>query len=212
MRRVVGIATVKGREESLKDTIKSLENQVDFINVYDGNIEGDKVKFTGYAPDVHYFSCDDDLIYPPDYCDKMIECLNKHRKVAFDIPQTHFPYPIITAHGRSFIQPITNYHKNGIKYHCLHEVKEDVKIDCGGTGVMMLTGQLNFSLDDFKEKNMADVWIAKFAKEQNVPIVCMAHKAGWISHSDKFDLRETIYERRKDNNEIETQIIKSIFE
>lgn len=198
MRRVVGIATVKGREESLKDTIASLENQVDFINVYDGNIEGDKVKFSGYEKGIHYFSCDDDLIYPPDYCDKMIECWGRNGC-------------IVSAHGRNFMQPITNYHKNGIKFHCLHEVKEDVKIDCGGTGVMMLTGQLNFSLDDFKEKNMADVWIAKFAKEQNIPIVCMAHESGWIKHSDKFDLRETIYERRKDNNEIETRLICKSF-
>lgn len=198
MRRVVGIATVKGREESLKDTIRSLENQVDFINVYDGNIEGDKVKFTGYEKGIHYFSCDDDLIYPPDYCDKMIECWERNGC-------------IITCHGRNFIPPITNYHKNGIKFHCLHEVKEDVTVDCGGTGVMMLTGQLNFSLDDFKEKNMADVWIAKFAKQQNVPIVCMAHTEGWIKHSDKFDLRETIYERRKNNNEIETRLICESF-
>lgn len=209
MRRVVGIATVKGREESLKDTIRSLENQVDFINVYDGNIEGDKVKFTGYERGIHYFSCDDDLIYPPDYCDKMIEKYNYYlESVPGDEVVSNC---IITAHGRVFIPPITNYHKNGIKFHCLHEVKEDVTVDCGGTGVMMLTGQLNFSLDDFKEKNMADVWIAKFAKEQNVPIVCMAHPAGWIKHSDKFDLRETIYERRKNNNEIETRLICESF-
>ena len=38
MKVIVGLSTFEGRENSLKDTIKSLENQVDEIIIYDNSI------------------------------------------------------------------------------------------------------------------------------------------------------------------------------
>ena len=198
MRRIAGIATVNGRQESLVDTINSLHNQVDEVLVYNGDIEGDKVKFTAYRKDCFYFSCDDDLIYPPDYCDKMIEAYHRNNKA------------IITNHGRIFSPPITDYYKNGTKFHCLHEVKEDVQVHCGGTGVMMFTGQMDISLDMFKIKNMADIWIALLARKNKVPIICMKHDKDWIQHTTKIDLNKTIHAMHVHDCVIQTGIINSV--
>jgi len=38
--------------------------------------------------------------------------------------------------------------------------------------------------DYFKRANMADIWLAKFAKENNIPIVCIAHEEGWLKYID----------------------------
>jgi len=195
MKRIAGIATIKGREQALEDTIDSLQNQMDDIYVFDGNKKGDAVKFDAYNKDCYYFSCDDDLIYPPDYAQRMI--LSNHK----------YDNAIITCHGRIFIPPITDYYKNGIKYHCLHEVVEDVRVDCGGTGVMMMKGQLDFKLDDFKTKNMADIWIALFANKQHKRIVCLSHKSGWIRHTDKIDLNKTIHAMNVNDCKIQTELI-----
>jgi hypothetical protein len=201
MLRIAGIATIDGRQISLCDTIKSLLPQVDEIHIHNGNDKGDRVKFDSYRKDCYYFSCDDDLIYPKDYCDKMIATYEYMRSLKYD-------NPIVTCHGRNFIQPIDNYYRNGVKYHCLHEVEQDVKVDCGGTGVMMLCGQID--MPDFTERNMADIFIALQAKKQNVPIICMKHEAGWIKHSDKIDLSETIYEWHKNDCEAQTKLINTV--
>jgi hypothetical protein len=196
--RIAGIATVKGRRAALHDTIDSLLPQVDSIVISNGDVIGDAVKFSGYRPDVFFFSCDDDLIYPPDYCDKMIACYERTGA-------------IVTCHGRIFSPPITDYYRNGTKFHCLADVEHDVTVHCGGTGVMMIAGQLFITPENFKEKNMADVWLAKLAYEQNVPIVCMAHKKGWIKHTDKFDLKETIYETHKSDCKVQTDVVAGLF-
>lgn len=198
MKRVAGIATIKGREESLQDTIDSLSDQMDEIHVFNGDEQGDSAKFNAYRRYCHYFSCDDDLIYPPDYADRMIDCYDRHSG------------SIITCHGRKFIPPITNYYKNGIKYHCLAAVEEDTIVDCGGTGVMMFTGQLNIDTSKWIHKNMADIWIAIHARQREVPIVVMKHYMGWIQHSNKFDLNLTIHSQSVNNCEIQTQLINTI--
>lgn len=199
MIRIAGIATITGREESLKDTVASLANQVDYVHVFDGNEAGDCVKFSAYQKNCFYFSCDDDLIYPKDYCAQMIQCYNRNKGA------------IITAHGKIFSEPFIGFHhKSNKKFHCLHSVAQDVKVDCGGTGVMLLAGQLSFQLSYLTEKNMSDVWISKFAKEQGVPIICMSHGAGWIKHNGKVDVTKTIYHDRKNNHEKENEIVRQM--
>lgn len=209
MKRVVGIATIQGREEALSEAVKSLIPQVDEIHIYKGTEHpGDAFKFKSYRKDCHFFPCDDDLIYPPDYCDKMIERYNYYLE---SVPGDEIVSDcIITCHGKVFNPPITHYHRSAIKFRCLDKVDEDVTVDAGGTGCMLITGQLNFSIEDFKEKNMADVWIAKFAHEQKIPIVCMAHKKGWIQYTTKVKNEDTIYAQRYNNCETETRLINEM--
>lgn len=196
MKRIVGIATMKGREESLIDAIRSLQNQVDEIHIFKNDERGDFAKFDAYFEDDFYFPCDDDLIYPNNYCDRMIAACEK------------YPESIITCHGRNFLPPINNFYNNGIKYHCLREVKKDIKVNIGGTGVMLLPPELD--LPFMVTPNMADIHIALLAKEFEIDIICMAHEADWIKQNQKVDLNETIYAKAVNNCEEQTRLINTV--
>jgi len=85
----INIATITERESLLINTIKSLYDQADRINIWLNNYRsiplwlsdpkikhhatinnvGDAGKF-GFKSKGFIFSCDDDIIYPPDYVKK----------------------------------------------------------------------------------------------------------------------------------------------
>ena len=71
MRKIVGIATFKGREKALQKAIESLQYQCDEIIIYDNEVNPnltDNGKFYGLTlqdKPCYFFTCDDDLQYPP---------------------------------------------------------------------------------------------------------------------------------------------------
>lgn len=188
--RVAMIASIPERESMLEKTVESLRPQVDEIRValndYPyipkflskrevvmlNNEKGDAGKhyfadqFDGYL-----LSCDDDLIYPPNYADKMIDGVDKYNCAC-------------TLHGRVYnYRPILNFQMSFIGYPCLSTVKEDVMADIGGTGVMCWhTDFLKIRYEDFKSKNMSDLWFAKQCIEQGIKIMCLAHDGDYLTY------------------------------
>lgn len=213
MDKIAGIASIQTREESLKETVRSLYNQVDVIciylndykkvpkflikekiKVYRGNDLTDLGKFYGlYFHKGYYFSCDDDLIYPPDYVEYMTEKIDQ-----YDC--------IVSCHGRIFMGKIGSYYRNGIKFHCLQEVGKDKLINVGGTGVMGFKTSIGFDLDQIPKYYpcMADVHIGVWANGK-IPIRVVAHEKGWLKLTDA-DMRTAIYERFKNNDQIQTKL------
>ena len=212
------IASLPDREVSLWLAVDSLYNQVDHIYVALNNYEtkpkflddcritsvlldnstGDAAKFyfiqraNGYA-----IICDDDLIYPGTYVQDMIRGINKHKC-------------IVTLHGRSFLnKPILDYYQSATnKYRCLDNVVSDVKVDVGGTGVMAFhTGMVKVRYSDFKAPNMADIWMAKIAHDQNVPIMVLAHDKGYLLYTPP---KNTIYDNCSKDCEYQTTLINTI--
>jgi hypothetical protein len=197
------LASIPEREASLKLTVDSLRPQVDkllvALNGYDcipsflnngefvclDNSRGDAAKFF----DVEYlsgyiFTCDDDIVYPPDYTSFMIRKIKEYRS-------------IITLHGREYPRPFVSF-RTGASYHCLCDLKRDTLLDLGGTGVMAWHSDiLKVRYSDFPTPNMADVWMAKLAHEQGVSIVCAAHPAGYIQFTP---CENTIWKQEKANN------------
>ena len=220
---IAGMATIRSRYWTLTDVVKSIANQVDelhiYLNDYDkpnpnitypnvifhsgvksaGDI-GDAGKF--YAVDGYsgyYLSLDDDLIYPPDYVEKLIDRIEHYNRKA-----------IISFHGRELKQgKIENYYSRSSKklLRCLRTVEYDQYVHIGGTGVMGFhTDTVNVSVKDFKIKNMADVWMGKLAQKQKVPIIVAGHKVGWIKHAS-IDMNKTIAAKGKRSFELVTKIV-----
>ena len=83
LKKIVGMATMKGREKSVERAINSLAGQVDEIILYDNAVNPDLTdngKF--YALDkikepCYFFTCDDDLEYHPNYISRMITAIDK---------------------------------------------------------------------------------------------------------------------------------------
>ena len=87
------LATIKSRRYTLQGVIDSLKDQVDTVRVYandyvpevkdaevyTGEDYTDNSKFY-WLPKSEgiYLSCDDDLIYPPDYVETILEGMRKY--------------------------------------------------------------------------------------------------------------------------------------
>jgi hypothetical protein len=224
MERIIcGIATIKGREGALKETIHSIINQVDKIIVYQNGYSeifnflksnkievysslntgidmGDAGKFyklSEYKND-YYFSIDDDLVYPSDYVKKSLDVLKKYKNEI-----------IVTYHGRTLIENAKSYYRDAkVKYKCLDDVSNYDFVHFGGTGVMAFhTSFVKVQFNYFKHPNMADIWVGLFARENNIPILVIPHSANWIKYSNKFDANDTIYNNHVGNSIIQDSLI-----
>jgi len=222
MKKIFNIATFN-RDACLFKTIDSIYNQADIINIalnshkeipekllndfkincfITDNSIGDGFKFYKLnESDGYYFTIDDDLIYPPDYSEYMIDRYNYYNGKY-----------IVTLHGRTFLQyPVQSYYRS--PHHnnrCLGTVPNDVFVHFGGTGVMMFhTNLFKFNYKDIKYSNMADIWVGKFANERGIKIVCLAHKEGYLGYQSEVG-SNTIFDNWKFNDEIQTNLVNSI--
>jgi len=175
MKIVVGIATFKGREEYLKKTIESLQNQVDEINVYDNEINPnltDNGKFYflhKYKEPVYYLSCDDDIIYPPTYAKDMVKAINECKS-------------IVTHHGRKLVRKGVSYYKGHTTYRCTRRVNRKCLIDVPGTGVTGFRTDYFNPIHIYKSehKKMSDLVFALEARKQKKLITLLPHYTGYI--------------------------------
>lgn len=214
MKKYVCIATLPDREKMLEKTVNCLRSQVDYIKValnnYDhlpaflkedevvflDNTMGDAGKYY-FVKDLegYIFTCDDDLIYPPDYVKYMIQGINRYK-----CP--------VTLHGKTYQPPIESFGKPLANYRCLDDVNQDGRVDVGGTGVMAWhSADLKVSYEDFKSKNMADIWFAKLCKEQGVKIMCLSHKKGHLAYQNP---KATIWNEEENKGfKEQTKLLKS---
>jgi len=207
------IASIPNRLECLIDTVESLYNQVDEINIglngYTSKVFNDKKinevlldNSKGDAAKVFFIDklkgtmllCDDDLLYPENYVKNTTEMLKKH--------------DLVTYHGRTLLDfPITSYYRSrALKYRCLSEVAEDVVVQVGGTGVMAFhTDKFRISYNEIEHKNMLDIVISAAARKQKKEIICLKHAEKWLKYNEKMILsKDTIYDNHVINDEVQT--------
>lgn len=210
------------RKKTLLQTIKSIHDQCDVINVALNNYEeipeelysekinlfitdntkGDAYKFLSLKnSDGYYFTMDDDLIYNPNYVKKMISEIEKYERKN-----------IITLHGRYFRNfPINSYYNETTKvYHFAHNLDSDVNVQVGGTGVMAFhTDLFKVGIDFFEKANMADIWIAFIAKKNSIPITCVSHNNQEVIQQE---INESIYGTHQRNDSDQTKILNFAYD
>ena len=85
----------------------------------------------------------------------------------------------------------------------------DKKVQFGGTGVMGFhTDLFKINMDYFQYANMADVWIGKYAKENNIQIICAKHEKDFVQQLS-FD--ESIYTTVFNNDEKQTKLVNNCY-
>lgn len=216
--KVVGIASLPDRVECLEETIFSLYDQVDKIIVGLNNyteipvflgmrkIEsylldnslGDAAKFykiDEYNND-YYFACDDDIIYPNDYCEVLIKKCDKYKSV-------------IGLHGVNVIKPVTSYYKNRRVFHGFNPLSSDVEVDLVATSSCVIdTSVLKVRLSDFPIPNMADIWLGDLCKKQNIKSYAIERGSNWLKYSEFMADKWTIYDDFKSKKDYEqTKIV-----
>jgi hypothetical protein len=219
---IFNVATYK-RDACLFKTIDSIYNQADVINIalnshkevpdrllndakincfITDNSIGDGFKFYKLEEsDGYFFTIDDDLIYPKNYAEYLIE--------KFEYYKRKF---IVSLHGRNFLQhPVQSYYRSQHEnYRCLGTVLNDVMVELGGTGVMMFhTDLLKFSYKDILYANMGDIWLAKFAHKKNVKIICLKHDEKYLDYQSEVG-NDTIFDKNAYNDNVQTELVNKI--
>ena len=199
------LASIPGRRAALQKVVAALLPQVDALNVYlnaspavEGadldpaflrhpkitversqdtayGDQGDAGKFY-WANDVlgFHFVVDDDLTYPPNYVQTLIDGIERHGRKA-----------VVGLHGVILQAPFKTYCRRGSRQvlHYLDQVVQDTPTHILGTGVLAYhTDTIRVLREDFKEPNMADIWLGLLGQKQNVPFICLAHSENWMGY------------------------------
>ncbi|CAN5716241.1 hypothetical protein BH11PSE8_BH11PSE8_30730 [soil metagenome] len=206
---VAGMATVAGNELALRATVVSLLPQVDRLYLYlngfttaprfvaenpkitwtldpDGKRYGDAGKFWGLpqAKDAIYITCDDDITYPPDFAASMIREL-----AALD------GRAIVGVHGSLVLQPCAGYYemKGRAVFNFEHALMRRRQVHITATNAAVFhSSVVTMTLDDFEHPNMADIWLAKFARGAKLPAYVVPRPERWLTSLEV--TRPTIYQ------------------
>lgn len=194
-RVLIGIASIPERQESLRLVVEALAPQADQIHVAlndytrapdwldrfanvtweiigRGNL-GDAEKFRAVgAHDGIAMTCDDDLLYPPDYVRELRNGLYRHGlhcAVGFHGGTTE---GWTGAHGAA-------QHR---RIRCLGTLeRDDATVNVLGTGTLAWhTRHVPVWRELFRYANCADVQFAVHAHGYAIPMVALAHRAGWL--------------------------------
>jgi len=169
----------------------------EYLNPVD---QGDVGKFfTIPVCNGYYFSLDDDLIYPPDYIERMETVIDLFDRKA-----------IITNHGRLVPKtPIASYYRDtSARYHFNNRVEGYHPVHIGGTGVMGFhTDTFRPDVKAMQRKFMADIYVADQAQDQQVPIIVQPHSNNWINQNPGLDQRDTIFSKHRTNDHHQTQLV-----
>ena len=220
---VCGVATTYDRKNSLKDSVLSIINQVDELIVYQNDYyeifdflknskikiissktteinKGDAGKFylVGQYPNCYYLTIDDDIVYPVDYVSSIISGLKKYNNNV-----------VVTHHGRTIKKDFKDYYKDYENYyHYNSNVSGYNKVDMPGTGVMGFhTAKVPILFSDFENPNMADIIVGTKMKKIGVYCICLPHQNNWLKDSENYDKKNTLFNKNKNNNLVNSYII-----
>jgi len=202
---IVGMATFPGREEVVKLAMDSLRPQCDEIFLYDNGKEPFDITDLGKFQGLHrikepcfYLSCDDDLLYPPTYCQDMVEAIKRTGS-------------IVSHHGRILAGLDLNYYFGHLSYRCLGKIDKERFIDVAGTGVTGWdTEYFNpLNLIYSKDMKMSDLVFSLEAAKQKKHITILTHEKGYINHLP-IDMSKTICATEQRNCDRQGQLANEI--
>lgn len=170
------------------------------------NLKGSSEKMypLKYTTSEYLAFIDDDIIYPENYLEYMIEKCNQYNG-------------IISMHGRNLLdRKISNYYNDRkILFHFMNEVEFDTEVDIIGTGCMIFKSDFfkRDDLDNFYEKNiehicMDDIYFSYFALKNRISRYVVKHKKGYLKSIKN---KDTVFSTYKKNCTNQTNFINDVF-
>lgn len=223
----IGIASIEIRRTALSRVIDCLYDQADEILVYLNDyseipkfLQRDKIRVVYQQGDVgdrgkfydvdnfsgYFFTCDDDIEYPPYYVQHCIDAIEKYGRKA-----------VVGWHGSVLKTPFVDYYSPDSRrvFSFRSGRPEDIAVHILGTGCSSFhTDTLKVRYGDFLTANMADVYFALLGQKQRVPFVVIKHDAAEALPldipDDKPIHRESMQKTgsRADTREIQNRCVK----
>ena len=223
----VGIATTPRRYESLLSALPTLLNQTRqpnqisiFLNEFptipplpkmDGIFyviaEGalaDRGKFFGCDQwNGYWISVDDDILYPPDYIERLVEALERDEY-----------HHVVGVHGTLLARPFSDfasYMNSRIVLDYRASLETSRQVHMLGTGTVAFhTNNFCPDLRAMPFPNMADVFFAVQAKQAGIPLLAIDRPKRWLKDvSDEID-PDCIWMRKQRDPLIQSRMLEAI--
>lgn len=188
---LAALATIPTRARFLRCVLGSLRPQVDRLFVYlNGHTEvpdavreladewildeknggaEKKLHWASTFDEGHYFSADDDIVYPKDYVARMSAAIDRWDGRA-----------IVSAHGRVYRPGAT--HADAVSnigiFH--KRVEGDCWVNHCGSGVMAWDARVVRMPSEWPLRNIVDMQVALWAQREGVPMWRIGHATNWI--------------------------------
>ena len=203
------LATIPARVRGLRAVVEALLPQVDTLGVYlnghervpaflddervvvarsrESGDRGDAGKFFWAGARRGYqLVCDDDIAYPEDYVDRLVEGIERYGRRA-----------AVGFHGSVLRDDVVDYHRSRTLLHFSRGLAADRAVHVLGTGVAGYhASAIGVAPDDFATPDLADLHFALLGQRQRVPFVCLARPDVWLRELPGFG-KDSIYARSR---------------
>lgn len=196
---VLCLCSIPERVNLLRQTLASLAPQVDEIHIYLDRYDAvpdfvqacrvqvtvvrsqdhpglrDNGKFLPFAELRHpcyYFTADDDIVYPPDYVNAMVQKIEWYGRQA-----------VVGVHGVLLPDQPRGYFSGFRQVYLFTKALErDALVSNLGTGTVAFYSGTLQGLDyrAFTHSGMADIYLSVFCKQQGIPMVAVARPDNWL--------------------------------
>jgi hypothetical protein len=164
----------------------------------------EKLRFIGTGNNFYICLADDDLIYPSDYLNKLIQGCEKYNAM-------------VSLHGRLVPKGIIGsyYGQPLAVFRSLGTVEQDVEVDiasnCGSLFKREFYTDLNKWYDFCGTTSMDDIYVNYFAKKKGVRRIVLAHKEGYLKHKQQFPEDDYVFDKHRYSDRVQTEFINNFF-
>jgi glycosyltransferase involved in cell wall biosynthesis len=227
---VVSVCSIPAREAKLERALRSIAPQCDRLHVYLDRYEHepaflqrlgvpvtvvrsqarpglrDNGKFIALeallraGEDAYYFTIDDDIEYPADYVNALVKTLKAHEDGV-----------VAGVHGVTLKDRPAGYFSDRRMVHAFTRALERPRlVNVLGTGTTAFRASLfeGFSLAQFEQAGMADLYLAVDCLRRGIPQLCVARPEGWLQ--DLGDEEEiSLYTEFKGDDRLQSRLLQA---
>lgn len=159
------------------DIIRTLQNHFKSYHVFHKPMlqcEFKMFAIHSLPKNAYFLHFDDDIIYPPDYAERIIDGIEKYKRES-----------VVGFHGIKFDHfPVTEYKKQKTMFQYFKTVEEDTRVDVIGTGCLgFYIGTIidkGFQFDNIKKINCLDGAFGRWCRDTKIQTMVLKHEADWM--------------------------------